>query len=313
MKKILATSLIAGSMLFASGHNVLTKSGDKKVEQAVAKAIQSEKNNLKAGNEVMKKSASRKEVIVAIKNMGEALFDLKRQDKVSAEAKIQYAIKTLKKIKEDVIPVEARLFILEFRGNIPLAKKMIKTAENMMKEKNYQGASEVLTLLKDEMDIMEIDVNKKALVNRLEAVLKLIKDNKLNEAFKELALTFRNPEVFVRAVGKYPLGVVKAAYLIQQAHILNNAKTKQYKDIASLIKEAKAELELDNVLGYFYTKPLQAQYKKLMKILDTLEKQAEANKNGTKYSEAEKAVGKIKQSSVKTEKNPRYQVIEPGK
>jgi len=313
MKKILATSLIAGSMLFASGHNILTKSGDKKVEQVVTKAIQSEKNNLRAGNEAIKKSVSRKEIVAVIKNMGEALFDLKRQDKVSAEAKIQYAVETLKKVKGDIIPIEARLLILEFKGNIPLAKKMIKTAEEMMKEKNYQGAGEILMLLKDEMDVMEIDINKKVLIKRLEKVLKLIKDNKLNEAFKELAFTFKNPEVFVRMVSKYPLGVIKAAYLIQQAHILNRAETKQYKEILNLIREAKAELELDNVLGYFYSKPLQEQYKRLVKILDMLEKQAKANENGTKYPEAEKAVNTIKQNSVKTKKNPRYQVVEPGK
>lgn len=311
MKKILLTSLIVGSALFASEYNVnvLTKNGGKSVKESIVKAIQSEKNKINNGNIAIRRNLSRKEIIVAVKNAAQSLFDLKRQDKIAAESRIKYAIKILNQMKQKIVPIDLRLFILEFKGNIKRAKEMISVAEKMMKEKNYQGAGDVLTLLKDEMDVMEIDIDKDKLKSKLQEILKKIKNNQLEKAFKDLALTFRNPNIFIKAVGKYPLGVIKAAYLIQQAHILNNSNTKEYQKIKNLIKEAKAELKLDSILGYFYIKPLQKQYKEIINILDNIEKTATIHKPNGNYNKAEKLINKIKKNSTTTSKNPRYQVI----
>jgi tetratricopeptide (TPR) repeat protein len=309
-EKLLISVAATGMLITTAGantsvlkHNSINKS--EYIQEKVNNAIKSEKKKIKNVNKIMSHDKDRKAVLLALQNFTQALFDLKAKDKVSAEAKLKYAKNVLKNVKKEIVPIQSRMFLLEFEGTPPAAKKLATNIKKMVNKGNLQGTSELLNLMKDEIDVYEIDVNKKGFEKTVDKIYKMIKANKLNEAFKAVAKAFNDPGVFPNFIVKYPLGLIKAAFLVENAKALESMKKIDYKKIDILIEEAIQELKLDKELGYFYGK--EKLYGKALNELEKIKQEAEKNKTGS-YKELNEVLKTLKINSQKV-KNPRNFLI----
>ena len=309
-KKFLISVAAIGALLSIANANNITlnyNSINKSefIQKKVNNAVKTEKQKIKNMEKTLLHDKDRKAILLVLQNFAQALFDLKSQDKVSAEAKLKYAENILKNVKKNIVPIQSRMFLLEFDETPSKAKELVANVKAMIEENNLQWASQILNVIKDELDVFEIDVNKTEFEKVVKKVRKLIKANKLNEAFKTVANAFNNPKIFPKFMLKYPLGLIKATFLVENAKALDSMKQTDYKKIDSLIKEAIQELKLDKELGYFYGN--EKLYSKILNELEKIKQRAKKNKTGD-YKELNEDLKTLKNNSQKV-KNPRNFLI----
>jgi len=307
MKKlVLATAAVLSlstGTLFAkqiNGHNVLEKKNAVEISRKINNAFRNERKKVSEYNQLLQHNKKTKIIRDLIQNTVETTLDIKRQDKISAIGRINMMLKEVKKLDKKYIPIFARVFFLEYMGSIKQAKIMLNKVKHMIEKGNYQEASRMLALLKDEMDILTLNFDPVTFEKALLHLKKTVEANNFKEALKEVIPIFKTGRTIFIKETIYPLGIIKAGALIHDAYTLNMLKGKHSKEILSYIKEAEEELKLDDVLGYFYPKMLKKRYFAMMKILKSLEKKVEEKKvvKGDEYKNAEKSLNSLKEKSV---------------
>jgi hypothetical protein len=311
MKKSLFLACLC-CFVFANGGN-LKKVKENIVQKDINNAIEQELKKVENEKKIINRSTNKKYVLLTIKNMGEALFYLKNKEKIKAEEKIKYVLFLLNNhLKENKVPVDNKTILIKFKGSLKDAKVLIQKAKKNIQKEKYQLASRYLNLLKDELDIVTIFVDTKNLEQRLKEINQLIKNNHLNKAFKKLALTFKDKNIVKKDLYIYPLGIIKAVYLINHSKIINNMKNKTEKDydnIVKLLKRAKKELLLDKTMGYFFNSKLQREYIYLITVLNELIEDALKHKESGSYKKITNILSTIKEKTAVKIKNPKNEVI----
>ncbi len=245
MKRVISSSVVAVAVLMG-GINLSAKDVQLKLthKQMVQKSI---KGEAERENKIFDKTS--KEISTALGDTFKALSALKY-------AKVKVAVKLLKQsdkkfdeaLKQNpnlkLIPVENRVEVFAFDGNVKDIKLALKSAVRLLKHHKTQAARDILIPLKDEMDITTMYLPMDAYPAFIKTSIKQLEQKDTKGAIATLIDGF-NTLVGQKVV--VPTSLIMAQDLIGSA---SNLDKKKKDEATKLLTLANKELKKAVYLGY---------------------------------------------------------------
>lgn len=227
-----------------------------------------------------------KEIMTGMQLTFKALQDLQTKKVDDAKKDLQMALDNFNKALKanpnlDLIPVDQRIQAFEFLGTVDDIKKALNLGQKLLKEHNTQVAIDLISPLKDEIDITTMAIPMKVYPAAVKRALDALNKGDKITAYKVL-MEAMNSLVILKAVIPTPL-------LVAQDFVITASKLdKAKKDEAiKLLEAAKVALTRAELLGY--TKLFPDAYANLTKSINAIEKEIKGK------NEVEKLYDKLKE------------------
>ena len=227
-----------------------------------------------------------KEIILGMQNTFKALQALHMNKKDEAKKDLQTALASFDKAlkanpKLDVIPVDERLQAFEFIGTSKDIQKALDLGQKLLKEHDTQTAIDVISPLKDELDITTMAIPMKIYPVAVKKALDALNKGDTVTAYNDIAEAMNSLIVFKTVI---PTPLLVAQDLVVTASKLDKSKKEE---ATKLLEAAKEALKRAELLGY--TKKFDPEYKNLTKSINAIEKEIKGK------NDVEKLYDKIKE------------------
>ncbi len=211
-----------------------------------------------------------KEILKAFGDTVRAVQAIQHKDTKSAQKYLQEADKlftsVLKKNPQlKFVPVDEMILVNDVIITPQDAKRVVDGARELLKYYRTQAARELLTPLKDEMDVLTSYLPMELYPAATKKALEALKKGKVDQTLGVLADAF-NTIVTVKTV--IPIPLLAAQDFVRQAAALDKSKKEE---ATKLLEAAKAELQKAYYFGY--TDKRSAAYKDLYDQINALEKE----------------------------------------
>ena len=211
-----------------------------------------------------------KEIILGMQNTFKALQALHMNKKDEAKKDLQTALASFDKAlkanpKLDVIPVDERLQAFEFIGTSKDIQKALDLGQKLLKEHDTQTAIDVISPLKDELDITTMAIPMKIYPVAVKKALDALNKGDTVTAYNDIAEAMNSLIVFKTVI---PTPLLVAQDLVVTASKLDKSKKEE---ATKLLEAAKEALKRAELLGY--TKKFDPEYKNLTKSINAIEKE----------------------------------------
>lgn len=215
--------------------------------------------------------AQTKEAIEALQNENadEALAALER---VTGKLEIILA----REPELALAPTEVTTTTHDLYANADTIKRVVKEAENFLEDGNVQAARALIRGLASEVVINVTHIPLATYPDAIKEVVPLIDNGELDDARARLLVALNTLVVTQHAI---PLPPMRAEALLAEAEELaeNSERTSEESErLAALLKDARTELEIAEVLGY----GTDADYKEMYDQLDEIERKTRGGKSG---------------------------------
>jgi len=217
------------------------------------------------------------EAIAAVVETQNAIQSLTEKSKGKAIKQLQ---NTLNKIEEatkkfpdlELLPIDISVKRNVLITDVNSVKQITKDAEKALKNEHLQEARELLSGLSSEIDITTINVPLATYPASIKATIKLINEDKLDEARFNL-MTVLNDLVIVKDM--IPIPVLNAEVMIDEASRLYlEDRDVNKEEVIKLLDNANYQLKLAEVLGYGKKDKM---YKELSNDIKSLKKATKSN------------------------------------
>ena len=310
IRKVLVVFTIITGFLVGScqSKTKTTSENEKEVKKDIAKTEMPAKLNMtedeiaqkdqeKAKEKVLKvqeKMAS--EAIEAVVETQNAIQSLTNKKKDEAIKQLQNALGKIEIVTTrfpelDLLPIDINVKRNVLITDINSVKQITKDAEKALKKEHLQEARELLAGLSSEIDITTVNIPLISYPTAIKTAVKLIDDNKLDEAKLSLFATL-NDLVIVKDI--IPIPVLNAEVMIDEASRLHlEDRTANKEEIIKLLDNADYQLKLAETLGYGKK---DKKYKDLEKDIKSLKKAVQSNSElKTLFSEFKTKLKNFKQ------------------
>ena len=292
MKKVLLSSVVALALL-GSGLQAAEKSADSKA--VTATAVQHARSSAMTAKGDVKIV---KEAVEAVKLTQQVLTELNRKKKDEAIKTLEKAIGKMEVVMSDpkapaLIPLDASVVVSEFAGTAYDVQNAVITSIALLQNHRVQDARLIVQTLKDEVDLITINMPLASYPAALKLAAKFLHEDKIDQARQVLATALNT---FVEVDVVTPLGILEAQDLIAAASKV--AKNDKKLALAHL-EAAKAALKKAEALGY--TSTSDTTYKMLNEAINKVEKEI----RGTNKSEGlfKELIEKLKEFADKAVKS----------
>ena len=211
-----------------------------------------------------------KEVILGMQNTFKALQDLHANKKDEAKKDLKAALESFDKAlkdnpKLDLIPVDERLQAFEFIGTSKDIQKALDLGQKLLKEHDTQTAIDLISPLKDELDITTMAIPMKIYPVAVKKALDALNKGDTAGAYNAVADAMNSLVIFKTIV---PTPLLVAQDLVIDASKLDKSKKEE---ATKLLEAAKEALKRAELLGY--TKKFDPAYKSLNASINAIEKE----------------------------------------
>ncbi|ADV45940.1 YfdX family protein [Nitratifractor salsuginis] len=301
MKKVLLSS-VAALALLSSGLSAAETKAAPKAQVAQKASSQSVKNaavrNAKARANAQKADVKIvKEAVEAVALTQQTLVQLSQNKKDEAIKSLEKAIGKMEVVLSHpnapaLLPLNASVVVSEFPGTAYDVENAVITSIALLEKKRVQDARIIVQTLKDEIDLITINMPLASYPAALKLAARFLHEGKVAEAQKVLATAL---STFVEVDVVTPLGIVEAQDLIVAASKV--AKTDKKLALAYL-DAAKAALKKAEALGY--TSTSDTTYKMLNEAIEKIEKEIRGKNKAEKLFE--NLIAKLKEFEEKAVK-----------
>jgi len=173
-------------------------------------------------------------------------------------------------------PVDVNVMMYDLLASPDTIKAVIEEAEDLLEDGQVQQARPLVANLASEMVISTTNIPLVTYPAAIKAITPLIDEGKLDEARVALQAALNTLVVTDDVV---PLPRLRAEYVLKNAEKLAENKERTDKDnetLAGLLKEARNQLKIAQLLGYGDKKA----YKSLYEQLDSIEEKTADGKGG---------------------------------
>jgi len=237
--------------------------------------------------EVAKKSEEKRKAIladatVALDETRSALNLLDEKKPKEALAALERATGKLALIvardpKLALAPVGTKVITHDLLADLDTVKVVIKEAKDYMDDGEIQKARPLVASLASEIVFQTTSIPLATYPDAIKAVAPLIDDGKIMEAKTALQVALNTLVVTTDDV--IPLPSLRAEQMLKNAEKLAETKDREEKDnetLANLLKGAREQLKLAELLGYGDKKA----YKAIYEQIEQIEKKSEGGKSG---------------------------------
>ncbi len=260
---VLVSMLSSGALWASSGENTNpTQAQSSSVKEAIQKEQQKQTTLLEKVNTNV--VAGMEHVLKAIKLLEEKKDDEALSALETAVGKFEIALAAEPDLK--LAPVDGYVTLFDLVATPDFIKQQIKEVQKLLDEGKVQEARILLSSLRDEMVISTVYMPMGTYPDAIRLAVKYLRDKKRDQAIATLDTTVNS---LVTKSTSIPLGLIRAKSLIEQASKLDKDKGKE--KILKLVKAAREQLEVANLLGY--TQGYDPAYIDLKKQLVELEKE----------------------------------------
>lgn len=300
MKKVLLSSVVALALL-GSGLNAAESKA-----AAPAPTAKSSKNVSADAVKHGRATATAKrddvkvvqEAVDAVRLTRDVLVALDKNKKDEAIKTLEKAIGKLEVVMSNpkapaLIPLSASVVVSEFPGSAYDVENAVITSIALLQHKRVQDARMIVQTLKDEIDLITVNMPLASYPAALKLAAKYLHEDKIKEA-KAVIATALNTFVEVDVVT--PIGILQAQELIVAASKV--AKTDKQLALAHLAA-AKAALKKAEALGY--TSTSDTTYQMLNDAISAVEKEVRGKNKAEKLFE--ELIAKLKEFKEKAVKS----------
>jgi len=300
MKKILLSS-VAALVLMSNGLTAAetgskTQTSQEATSQNIKNAaVRHAKASAKAQKEDVKIV---KEAVEAVALTQQTLIQLSKNKKDEAIKTLEKAIGKMEVVLSHpnapaLLPLDASVVVSEFTGSAYDVENAVITSIALMQNRRIQDARVIVQTLKDEIDLITINMPLASYPSALKLAAKFLHEGKVAEAEHVLAAALNT---FVEVDLVTPLGIVEAQELIAAASKV--AKTDKTLALAHL-EAAKAALKKAEALGY--TSTSDTTFKMLNDAINKIEKEIRGKNEAAKlFDELIAKLKEFKEKAVKT-------------
>ncbi len=259
---ILLGSLLITTSAWATSDNPSTETKSPTTQEAVKQEKKKQDDLLEKVN---------KDVVEGMDNVIKAIKLLKEEKDAEALTALQNATgKFDLALAADpelaLVPVDGYVSLFDLITTPDVVKQQIKDVKALLDDGKIQDARELLSTLRDEMEISTVYLPMGTYPDSIKLATKYLIDKKREQAISILDTTIGS---LVTKSASIPLGLVRAKSLIEQASKLDKEKDKE--KILNLTNSAREQLEIANLLGY--TQERLESYVDLKKQIVNLEKE----------------------------------------
>ena len=294
MKKALLSSVVALALL-GNGAMAAEKATDSKsVSAAAVRHAKANAMNSKGDVKIVK------EAVEAVKLTQQVLTELNQEKKDEAIKTLEKAIGKMEVVMSNpqapaLIPLDASVIVSEYAGSAYDVQNAVITSIALLEKNRVQDARMIVQTLRDELDLITINMPLASYPAALKLAAKFLHENKIDQARQVLATALNT---FVEIDVVTPLGILEAQDLIAAASKV--AKTDKKLALAHL-EAAKAALKKAEALGY--TSRSDTTYKMLNEAISKVEDEIRgANKSEGLFKEL---IEKLKEFADKAVKSVR--------
>ncbi len=277
MKKVLLSSVVALALL-GTGAMAAEKSTDSKSVSAAA-VRNAKANAMQAKGDVK----IVKEAVEAVQLTQKVLVALNQKKKDEAIKALEKAIGKMEVVMSNpkapaLIPLDASVIVSEFAGSAYDVQNAVITSIALLQKSRVQDARMIVQTLKDEVDLVTINMPLASYPAALKLAAKFLHEDKIDEARKVLATALNT---FVEVDVVTPLGILEAQNLIAAASKVAQSDKKL---ALAHLEAAKAALKKAKALGY--TSTSDTTYKMLNDAINKVEDEIRgANKSEGLFKE----------------------------
>ena len=211
-----------------------------------------------------------KEIILGMQNTFKALQDLHMSKKDEAKKDLKTALESFDKAlkdnpKLDLIPVDERLQAFEFIGTSKDIEKALELGDKLLKEHDTQAAIDLISPLKDELDITTMAIPMKVYPVAVKKALDALNKGDTAGAYNYVADAMNSLVLFKTVI---PTPILVAQDLVIDASKLDKSKKEE---ATKLLEASKDALKRAELLGY--TKKFDPAYKSLNASIEAIEKE----------------------------------------
>ena len=227
-----------------------------------------------------------------------AVLLLTHNDIKGAKKLLEDLLKDLKQLQEeyrgkiDRLPIDVVITEISGITDLKRAEELAKKAKKAVEENDFITARFILDSLRDEIQIETAYLPLELFRDAVELANKLLNEGKIKDAIAQLQVALGFVEIETTIIPK-PLAV--ASILVEDAE---KVFKKDPKKALELLKEAKRQLKLAELLGYVKTekdvKPLISQIEKLERSI------TEKTGSKEKFRSLFESIEKIKEKSTQT-------------
>ena len=299
MKKVLLSTITAVALLGASAQAVESKapvaSKSTTTQSVSAGAVRHGKADAVAKQHGVKIV---QEAVDAVKLTQQVLVQLDQNKKEEAIKTLEKAIGKMEVVMSHpkapaLIPLDASVVVSQFQGTAYDVENAVISSIALLQNHRVQDARMIVQTLKDEIDLITVNLPLVSYPAALKLAAKDLHENKIADAKAVLATALNT---FVEVDVVTPIGILQAQDLIAAAQKV--AKTDKKLALAHL-DAAKAALKKAKALGY--TSTSDTTYKMLNEAIDKIEKEIRGkNEAAELFDELIAKLKEFKEKAVKT-------------
>ncbi len=286
MQELKRELTLAGWLVLAVAGSALAQSDalptEPQAQSPAAESVQGAVESKSAERAAERRKAVIREAVTALRKSNEALAALDAGKKDEALAALEIVTGKLELIlardpELAFAPVDVNVVTYDLLASTDTVKAIIHDAENYIEDGEIQKARPLVTALASEIQVRETSIPLATYPEAIKSVVKLIDEDKLDEARDALQLALNT--VVTRTVDVIPLPKLRAERLLANAEKLAENKERTAADeqtLKELLAEARKQLELAQLLGYGNKKA----YKAIYEQLDGIEKKVTEGKSG---------------------------------
>ncbi len=251
------------------------------VKSPATRSVQADVDKQSASKAAAKRENVIKEAVVAIAETEKALKALNDNKKDEALAALEKATGKLELVLARdpalaLAPVDVEQATFDLLANTKTIKALIYDAEKAIKDGEIQKARAIMMNLASEVVFRTTSIPLATYPDAIKAITPLIDAGKIDEAKVGLEAAL---STLVTSVEVIPLPIVRAGYLLGNAEKLAENDKRADKDnqkLDALLKEARNQLEMAELLGYGDKDAFKPMYEQL----DEIEDKAKDGKSG---------------------------------
>ena len=299
MKKVLLSSITAIALLGASAQAAPDKAPAAS-KSATTQSVSAGAVRHAKANALVKQHGVKivQEAVDAVKLTRQVLVQLDQNKKDEAIKTLEKAIGKMEVVMSHpkapaLIPLDASVVVSQFAGTAYDVENAVISSIALLKNHRVQDARRIVQTLKDEIDLVTVNLPLASYPAALKLAAKDLHEDKIADAKAVLATALNT---FVEVDVVTPIGILQAQDLIAAAQKV--AKTDKKLALAHL-DAAKAALKKAKALGY--TSTSDTTYKMLNEAIDKIQKEIRGKNEATKlFDELIAKLKEFKEKAVKT-------------
>jgi hypothetical protein len=276
---LLSIAIVMSSPVLAKGSTLPTKP---EVQSGASQSVQPQVEKKVADEGAQKRKKLLADATATLKETEKALEALdagKTDEALQALALVTGKLELIvaRDPKLALAPVSVEVATYDLLASPDTIKAVIQEAEGFIEDGKIQQARPLVANLASEMVFRTTNIPLATYPAAIKAITPLIDAGKLNEARTELQAALNTLVVTTDEI--IPLPKLRAEHVLIKAEKLAENKERTEKDnetLARLLKEARNQLKIAQLLGYGDKKA----YKSLYEQIDTIEKKTGDGKSG---------------------------------